>query len=188
MVFVLQNDIKLKISSNVPNVANYLYLAKIVANRFRNRNSFEKIEDTEEFSIACEELVHAASLWDSQTYPNFKTYAFRCMINGVIENIRYKKCKCRNTIHQNLSEKDWENIDSDKRIISVDNELVQSVLADDSRDTEQDREDKSLLVEVYLKQKKISTIADQLGLSRVSIYDRIKRIIGKLKERHKNSV
>jgi RNA polymerase sigma factor (sigma-70 family) len=167
-------------------VADYLFLAAVIAHKFRNKKKYEKIEDSEPYSIACEELVKAAVGFDPAVQGDFSRYAYRAMLNGVIEHIRHKKAKKRTATFENISEKDFRSIpekgEGTPDTLPVD--LLKTLLADDGTDTEQDRDDKALLTEIYLAGKKIPVIAEQYGISRVTVYNRLRRILGKIRQRH----
>lgn len=170
-------------------VADYIFLAEVVAHKFRNKKRFEKIEDTEPYSIACEELVKAAVDFNPAVQGDFSRYAYRAMLNGVIEHIRHKKAKKRTANFETITDKEFRNIPEKleglPECLPVD--LLKTLLAD-LGDTEQDRDDKSLLTEIYLGGKKVPVIAEQYGISRVTVYNRLRRILGKIRQRHADLV
>ena len=67
------------------NPSDFVFLAKVVAHKFRKKSrKVEKIEDSEQYSVALLELVRAASIYDSSIHEDFSRFAFRAMCNGVI--------------------------------------------------------------------------------------------------------
>lgn len=167
-------------------VADYLFLVEVIAHKFRNKKKYEKIEDTEPYSIACEELVKAAVGFDAAVQGDFSRYAYRAMLNGVIEHIRHKKAKKRTATFEPISDKDFRSIPEKSEGLpdSLPVDLLKTLLADDGTDTKQDKDDKALLTEIYLGGKKIPVIAEQYGISRVTVYNRLRRILGRIRQRH----
>ena len=164
-------------------IADYIFLAKVVAHKFRRK--VEKIEDTEAYSIACVELVKAAVSYNPTVQEDFSRYAYRAMLNGVIEHIRRRKAKKRTANFETISDKDFRNIPEDLDTLpeNLPVDLLRTLLADID-DTEQDRSDKALLTEIYLGGTKIPVIAEKYGISRVTVYNRLRRILGKIRQRH----
>lgn len=179
---------KLKLVQAAPKVADYIFLAEVVAHKFRNKN-FEKVQDSEAYSIACLELVLAAEGFDPAIQGDFSKYAYRAMLNGVIQHIRRKKAKKRTANFETITDKDFRNIPEKLEglpdCLPVD--LLKTLLAD-LGDTKQDKDDKALLTEIYLGGKRIPVIAEQYGISRVTVYNRLRRIIGKIRQRHADLV
>ena len=175
-----------KVVAPRPKVEDYIFLAEVIAHRFRQKNKrAENIKDTEAYSIACEELVKAAHSYDPDVNPDFSRYAFRLMRNGVIDSIRTKNTQKRSANFEAISDKEWDEVPAKgERSEGLPVELLRMLLSDHPEDTDQDRGDKSLLMELYLREKNITVIAEQYGISRVTVYSRLRRIFGKIRQRH----
>lgn len=163
--------------------AEYLYLAEIVARKFYRGN--EPIRDTELYSIACQELVRISSEYRPEVNEDFTRFAFRAMKNAILDHIRYKKAKKRTAAFEPLSDRQWQDLPDEQSetpdCLPID--LLRTLLGDHPDDTDQDRADKTLLEEIYLQGKKVPVI-EQYGISRVTVYNRLRRILGKIQERH----
>lgn len=169
---------------------DYLYLVEIVAHKFRKKRVFEKIQDTDAYSIASIELVKAAKAFNPNINKDFSKYAYRAMCNGVIQNIRYQKAKKRTVKHVDITDQEWTQV-KDKCFESLEQDskkLLLKLFVESPDDNEQDRLDKDLLIDIYIHHKKVPAIAEQEGVSRVAIYNRIKRIIGKIRQQHRELV
>ena len=159
--------------------SDYLYVARIVANQYRFGR--EKVEDTDVYSVCCEELVKIASDYSGDDFPK---YAYAILKNAVKDHFKYNTRKKRHCSHQQLPE-DISEIQKQNRI-PID--LLDTFLAKHPDDTEQDVQDKKLLVDFYLNQIKIPKICQQLNVSKTIVYSRIKRITSKLKDRYSSLI
>ena len=165
----------------------YIFLVEVIAHKFRKKfgGKFERIEDTEPYSIASLELVKAAASYNPRINEDFSRYAFRAMRNGIIESIRYRNRKKRTAEFYKLTNVEWQEIPAEDESIpsNVMNADLNQVLLD-IEDSEQDRIDKAILAEIYLHGKKIPLVAEKYGITRMTVYNRIHRIIGKIRQRH----
>lgn len=166
----------------------YFFLVEAIAHKFRKkfRGKFEKIEDTEPYSIASMELVKAAAGYDPEVNEDFSRYAFRAMRNGIIEAIRRQNRQKRTAEFSNLTNLEWQELPEKEQVLSVDipSDVYQTLMENHPDDSEQDRADKALLTEIYIQGKKIPFIAEKYGISRMTVYNRLRRIIGKIRQRH----
>lgn len=178
-----ERRIMLQVSLEYPEVRiepeDYLHLALKIAYKYRSKHSYEEIKDTDVYSIACEELIHAAATYQPER-GDFSRYAWKIMTNGVLQKIRHQKRKKRSTVFAELTEKQWNNVatsESDSSHLH----LLPILFKHDHQDTHQDREDKNLLIEHYINNKKINILAEALDVTRMTVYKRMQRAIEKLK-------
>jgi RNA polymerase sigma factor (sigma-70 family) len=161
-------------------VEDYLYLAEIVArNYYRGK---EDIKDTELYSLCCEELVRCAAGY-TPSMGKFDSYAWKSLHNGVIDHIRAKKAKKRTAVFERLTDQGWDRIEGRDDNTPLPLHIL-SILMDGSGDTAQDAEDRELLRAVHLKGRNVKDLAEELGVSRVTVYNRLKRILGRIRDRH----
>lgn len=174
------------IATNLPkqkepiNIVDFLYLAEIVARKYYRGK--DNIRDTELFSIACQELVKCSEKYDLTIGP-FDRYAMRAMRNGIIQQIRLRNCKKRVAQFEPLTEQQWQDFPKENKEIEFPTGILETILKCHPEESEQDQADKELLKDVYLNLKQITEISEQLGVSRVTIYNRLKRILGKLRKK-----
>ena len=175
------------VSREVIDPTKYIFLVEAIAHKFRKRfgGKFEKIEDTEPYSIALMELVKAAAGYDPEVNEDFSRYAFRSMRNGIVEAIRHRNRQKRTAEFAKLTTLEWQEL-PEKEVLSADipSDVYQTLMANHQDDTEQDHADKALLTEIYIQGKKIPFIAEKYGISRMTVYNRLRRIIGKIRQRH----
>jgi RNA polymerase sigma factor (sigma-70 family) len=164
------------------NVADYLPLVKAISRKFYRGK--ERIEDTEIYSVGCQSLVECLPAYD-QAKGTFDKFAYQAIKNGIIQFIRYNKRKKRNIAINSLSDYEWNNIKEVEETIEkapeISSETISLLLKLDAN-TDQDKEDKKLLIDYYLNNMRISEISANLGVSKVTIYNRINRIIKKIKK------
>lgn len=181
-----------KVARKVIDPTKYIFLVEAIAHKFRKkfRGKFEKIEDTEPYSIASIELVKAAAGYDPEVNEDFSRYAFRAMRNGIIEAIRHHKRQKRTAKFEKLTDLEWQELPEEKSDFSDDipQEVYQTLMANHPDDTEQDRADKSLLMEIYIQGAKIPFIAEKYGITRMTVYNRLHRIIEKIRQRHSSLI
>ena len=171
-----QTDIDLK---------DYIHLAEIVARKFYRGK--EKILDTEYYAIACQSLLNAAQKYNA-SMGDFDRFAYRSMKNGLRSHIRFNKAKKRSATFEFLDDGEWSNIVERESNTPIPVAILSQMMADHPDDTQQDRDDKNLLNDIYLRGFSISSIADQHNVSRVTIYNRMNRITGKIRQRHSSLI
>lgn len=159
-------------------VADFLYLAESVARRFHDGK--ENIRDSEVYAVAYETLVCCVSGYNPEMGP-FENFAAQSMRNRVVQYLR--RFKRRKRIANFVPLEDIA--ERKEEIPHQDTKIIQTVLGEEGEDTQQDGEDKQLLREVYLLGVPVAALAQKLGVSRVTVYGRLKRIIGKIRERHR---
>jgi len=169
----------------VINPEDYLDLALKFAFKYRPKNSFEAIKDTEIYSIACEELIRAARSYKSDR-GDFSRFAWRFMMNRFFKSIRSQKRLKRSAKFSSLSKNEWVNIAEPNQQDSI-KDILPLVLKDIDEDTPQDREDRQIVIEHYINGKQINLIAEVLRVTRVTIHNRMQRYFGKIKSRFNNA-
>ena len=168
------NDIKI-------NPADYLWLALKFAYKYKPKNSYEEIKDTEVYSIACEELIRAASLYKANR-GDFTRFAWRSMMNGFLQFIRSQKRMKRSANFARLNDHDWHNIPDRNEKDSI-KEMLPLILRDTAKDSQQDKEDLQLVIDHYINGKQINVLADILKVTRVTVHSRIQRCFNKIKRK-----
>ena len=88
------------------NVEEHLGLAHTVAARFVNRN--ERVQDTIEFSLACEALVLVSQNYIPEQGA-FSSVAYTAMVNKLIDYQRTKNRKKRKIDFECLDDKQWSD-------------------------------------------------------------------------------
>lgn len=190
LIELATSSLETKISETI-DPTKYIFLVKAISFKFNKRfkNNFERIEDSEVYSIASLELVKAAASYNPSVNEDFSRYAYRLMRNGIIQNIRYLNRQKRTAAFKDLTDSEWQELfEKRDQDAAIENISYQDLIADCPDDTTQDREDKSLLIEVYIKKEKISSVAKKLGISRVTVYSRIQRILKKIRHKYSNII
>jgi RNA polymerase sigma factor (sigma-70 family) len=158
-------------------IVEYLYLAEVVARKYYRGK--DRIRDTDLFSVACQALVRCSQKYDPDLGP-FDRFAMRAMRNEIVQYIRLNNAKKRVVEFEVLEEKDWEKVESSESEIEF-SPSISELLADSPSESEEDRADKQLVKDVYLDNKQITDIAEQLNVSRVTIYNRLRKAVNKLR-------
>lgn len=161
-------------------VEDHIGLAHAVASQFVN-NSRLRVKDTEEYAEACLLLVQAVDSYVPED-GSFQTFAWTKMRNGLNDWLRRKKRKKRVGTFESNS-----NLTSVPEKLTeepVSGDIVYQFLADNITETEQEKADKLVLIEVYLGGAKVQEVADRLGVSRIAIYQRLRRTIERLRAKH----
>jgi RNA polymerase sigma factor (sigma-70 family) len=163
-------------------VTKFMFLVEMVAHKFRKK--VEVIEDTEVYSIASLELVKAAKSFNPIVNTDFRRFAYKAMCNGVIEQIRFSKRKKRTVNLEPLTDKQWQTVPEHQQNPIFDEQLYKRLISSYSGESLQDKADKELLLEVYIHGKKIPIIAEEQGVTRATIYNRLNRIVAKIRKAH----
>lgn len=158
------------------NLSDYIYLIEIVAHKFRSK--VEHIQDSDPYSIASIELVKAIETYDPNLNEDFSRYAYKIMCNGVNDSLRYNKRQKRSALFEDLSHEEWMGIPDKEHPISLPEDLL-AKLTDGLN-----KEDKTILLDVVLHNKKITDLAKEQNVSRVAIYNRIHKIVSNIRESH----
>lgn len=158
---------------------DYMFLVEAISHKFRKNNK-ERIQDTEIYSVCCEELLKAIKVFNPLICPDPTRFIYRAMRNGVIEYQRYNKRKKRFAQFEHLPEELWGNIPEEKvfSASSLPPDILKKLLDN------VDECDLKLLTDLYVDNKKMSVIGEEMGVSRVTIYNRTKKIIEKIRQSH----
>lgn len=173
-------------------ITEYLFLAEAVASKLRQAKGYrtERIQDTEIYSIACLELVTAAKNYDPTVCGDFSRYAYKCMRNKIISFFKYNKAKKRFVKYEELIDDQLSQVPAKKEsaLKPLETNLLDVILSSSPQDTEQDVLDKNLLKEIYLSGQTVSSIAEKYNVTRMTLYNRIKRITTRLQERYSDLI
>lgn len=164
---------------------DHLGLAHKVASRFVRQN--ERVQDTIEFSLACEALVLASQNYVPEQGA-FSSVAYTAMVNKLIDHKRTNSRKKRKAEFEYLDEKQWSN-----RI----DELQWEEQLEDLPDfmgwlnkvtwSEEEKDDLEILIAVKVKAEPITEVADKRGVSRPTIYQKLQRITNKIREKYRDA-
>lgn len=161
-----------------PKAVDYMFLVEAISHKFR-KNNREKIQDTEIYSVCCEELVKAIDAFNPILYSDPSRFIYRAMRNGIIEHLRFNKRKKRSAEIVELDrEFDIPCQVQQFSASSLPEGILQTLLAGI------DKDDLRLLTDVYLNNKRISEVAEELKLTKMAVYNRIKKIVGKVRQLH----
>lgn len=138
------------------------------------------VKDSMEYSIGCEALIDAWNSYEAERNDKFGSYAYPLIKNRILEYVRYNKRKKRQANIEDLSEIQWNNLECSAFNVNSDEFLNWLKNSDWSKE---DKEDLDILLAVKIQNRKPAKIAEELGISRQTIYDRIQRITEKLKKR-----
>jgi RNA polymerase sigma factor (sigma-70 family) len=164
-----------------PKAEDYLYLAEWIAKKFLKSKD---VKDSEIYSVACEALFLAVEDY-TPARGTVQTFLWQTMRNAIIDHIRHETREKRHGECESLGERD---VEERPQSVPLPRELLDTLLADAPDETEKDRLDKQLLVDVYLHSKKVSDIADLMGVTREAVYQRMRRSISKIRDRHKKLI
>lgn len=169
-----------------PKIEDNLGLAHMVARKFIFTS--EKVEDSEEYAICCMKLCEAIKTWTPEI-ALFSTYACDVMKNALIANLRSKKCSKRKANFEFLRDKDWQQIGGNEEEPQIEEEVLPSadqILEILPTDTNQEIQDKTLLKRFYLEGVKAKDLAEELGVSRVRVYQRIAEAAERIRRKFYN--
>jgi RNA polymerase sigma factor (sigma-70 family) len=139
------------------------------------------VEDTEEFSIACEALLRAIEKYDPSSGYKFSTFATYCMRNAFVSlNRKQKRSVPLQMVYQKtieaVTEKENCTDEFDKSA------LLQSILTN-AEEKDSDRLDKEMMLQYYLEQKTLEEIGKIYGFSKMRAQQRIARAVMKIQKK-----
>lgn len=167
-----------------PNFEDHIGLAADLALKFLERrrgSALSPVEDSEEYSIACEALLKALSGYKSDK-AKFSTYAYHCIRNALISYVRHRKYA-----PNFLDPKDIEEI-AENRNCTVDPALLDLFLSESENDRESERIDKAMLREHYLQQLTLQQIATNRKITKMRVKQRIDRAINRIKKKYRSYI
>lgn len=154
--------------------SEYVYLIKIVAHKFRSK--VEIIQDSDPYSIASIELLKAVETYDPKINEDFSRYAYKLMCNGVRNSLRYNKRQKRTAIFKDLSYSDWLGLpEKEHKDVLPENLLDKLTVGLNAID-------KKMLMDVFIHNKKIVDLAKEFKVSRIAVYDRLRKITKQIRE------
>lgn len=163
----------------------HLGLAHTVASRFVR--SHERVQDTFEYSLACEALILASQSYDP-AQGAFSSVAYTAMVNKLIDYKRSKNRKKRKAEFEYLDEKQWAN--------RIDENQWEDQLQDfpdfmgwlnKISWTDEERDDLEIFIAVKVKAEPVTEVADKHGVSRPTIYQKLNRIANKIREKYRDA-
>lgn len=161
---------------------DYIYMVDAIANNF-NFENVRNIRDSEIFGYLSLELVSCATRYDSNK-GSFEKYLSSHLFNKAIDFLRKNGRKKRQGSF--LGNFDIENIpqrtQNTEELFSI--ELLPKLLSSSPSDSLRDLEDRSILMEYYLGKKTVLELSKKYDTTKVTIYNRIKRSIKKIREIH----
>lgn len=160
---------------------DYLYMVEAIATNF----NYERIRtrDSEIFGHLSQELVSCYSRFDSSK-GSFEKYLSTHLFNKAIDFVRRSKRKKRKHGCFYLNQDELKELPQEpsKEVISTD--LLPTLLAESPKDTPRDIQDRSILIEYYLSGKSAIELSKKYDTTRITIYNRIKKSIHKIRENH----
>ena len=137
------------------------------------------VEDTEEYSIACEGLMRACETYHEKI-GEFSTYAYQCIKNALLSELKKRKRRFSPELHDPssfdlLMENKNRNQDDAENNEAV-GEAMRFLLTSDKMDIE-------MLQDHYMKAMKLREIAVKYGITKMRVSQRINRALKKIKTR-----
>ena len=135
------------------------------------------VEDTEEYSIACEGLLRAINTYD----PNigcFSTYAVRCMRNALLTEKRKPSVSL-----ELVDQKQIEAMAESQNCTIADVESIVQHLITDREEKDVDQLDKEIMLMYYLESKTLKEIGKIFGFGKARAKQRISRAIAKMQRK-----
>jgi len=161
---------------SLTSVESYLNLAKSIVSKFEKRT---KVEDSEMFSCACLALMDARESFDPSK-GSFSTWATRkinqYIINFLRKNKNYRKVEM-------LGESSTDVVDDTKLDLPL--EKLAILLRDDPKDSDIDRENKTILIDHFIKDKSWAEIGRSLNLSRERARQKGQEAILKIRKKYR---
>lgn len=131
------------------------------------------VEDTEEYSIACEALVEAVRTYDLSSGNRFSTYAYHCMKNAFLSRWRKKAVPLQLVGQQTL-----ESIKENCTLASDPQKQLSVFLADEKLDSL----DRKMMIEHFLNQKTYAEVGKIYGVTKMRVKQRIDRAIATIRK------
>lgn len=156
----------IRVAPDPIDVSEYLYIAEIVTRKFYHGK--EPIRDTDLFAVACLELAKCKQIYDPKIGP-FDRFAFRSIKHGLIDHLRDQKNKIKP-----IQIPEWFDLPAkDNRNYGSLHQVISSLPEDDRK----------LIDRIYLQKLTMKEVAEGYGVSRVTIYSRLEKILQSLRER-----
>jgi len=163
----------------------HLGLAHSVASRFVRSN--ERVQDTIEYSLACEALVLISQSYEPEQGA-FSSVAYTAMTNKIIDHKRKINRKKRKADFEHQTDLQWASIiDENSWEDQIDFPPDFLGWLNKVSWTEEEQGDLEVLISVKIKAEPITEVADKLGVSRPTIYLKLNRITNKIREKYRDA-
>ena len=163
------------------NPEEHLGLAHTVTMRFVR--SAERVQDTIEYSLACEALLLTCRTYQPEM-GTFANVAYTAMTNKIIDYKRRSNRKKRRAEFENLDDKGWREIEIEQ---TWPDEADFMGWLNKVSWTDEERTDLEVLLAVHFKEEKVADIAEKMGVSRPTVYLKLNRISDKIREKYKDA-
>jgi RNA polymerase sigma factor (sigma-70 family) len=135
------------------------------------------VEDSDEYSLACEGLMRACKTYN-EGIGEFSTYAYKCMRNILLSDIKRRKRRISPEFYDPssfdlLTENKNRTLD-DEAVSALIDEAMQFLIVSNKMDIE-------MLQDHYRKGMKLREIADKYSVTKMRVSQRINRAIEKIK-------
>ena len=164
------------------NLEDYLYMVEAISSNF-NREKVGNIRDSEIFSYLSYELVSCLTRFDPAK-GSFEKYLSSHLFNKAIDFLRSKK---RKKLKCFIVPDDYSVIESiceEEKQSRISTDVLPKLLSKSPKDSDKDLKDRSLLLQHYLGGKTVLELSKRYKITRVSVYNRLKKCINKIRENH----
>lgn len=155
------------------NLENHLDLAHAVAKKFVRPEERINVRDTEEYSLAVYKLFQASLSHNPEGGASFGSYAWLCMERALIDQkrktSRFSLCELVDV--EEREEQDYSEL----------SELVNLLLSADDTDSKSERLGKEICRAIYFENRSVQDIADEMGVSKVTIHSRRRSALNKMR-------
>lgn len=134
------------------------------------------VEDTEEFSIACEALLRSINTYNPASGYKFSTYAYNSMRNAFL-SLRRKRIVPLQLVDQRTI----EAIEAKKE--NCTDEIYDALQVLSSPEEGIDRLDREMMLQYYLEQKTFEEIGKIYGFTRARAQQRINRAVMRIQKK-----
>jgi RNA polymerase sigma factor (sigma-70 family) len=157
-------------------------MVEAISNKF-NSERVRSIRDSEIYGYLSQELV-SCRLRFNPSKASFDKYLSSHLFNKAIDFVRRSKRKKRCHGCFSMDQEDINNLPqpSSNNVVSTD--LLPTLLAECSQDSPRDVQDRMILMEHYLTGRSVAELSKKYNTTRVTIYNRIKKSLKKIRENH----
>lgn len=161
----------------LPNLEDYVYMVEAISSNF-NRENVKSVRDSEIFSYLSCELVSCLSRFDPKK-GRFDKYLSSHLFNKAIDFLRSSK---RERKHLPTTTEGCIEEVPQKTSSHIPTEILPQLLSSN------DSGDLSILLDYYLGGKSVAELSNKHKVTRVAIYNRIKKCIKKIRETHSSLI
>jgi RNA polymerase sigma factor (sigma-70 family) len=163
-----------------PKVEDNLGLAQSVAQRFVSAS--EPVKDSEAYAEAMLALWKATE--EFTPGKAFSPYAHTVIRNQLRDYIKTQRRAKRKAEFEDFDLAEIAETSRTNLTPDVATEMLQRLLADDGYESADEKHEKQLLLDVFLRGKKVADIAAKLGVTRVAVYTRLRKAIARIRDKH----